>query len=369
MIPFFIPDMPTTEQLIPYLKEIDNNQWYSNFGPLYRSFQKRISSTFFKGIDEHRMTLVSNGTAAIELALRTLQLKQHAKVLTSSFTFPATIEAILNAGLTPILMDIDSASWQLSPQNLHKVIQEHDISAIIPVATFGIPVDSSSWADISENTGIPVIVDAAPALGNQTIDHRIFYAFSLHTTKAFGIGEGGLVVFPNTEQAEICRKMTNFGLESDRTILYSGTNAKLSEYHCAVGLAQLDRLKDILEKRRQVFDNYMSLITHHELPIRFQPGIEEYIPANIYILFDHVAAKSAFETFKHENIETRRLYYPLINRHTAFKNITVAGGGVQPNSLHLSKRGLALPFHMHLSHNNIEVIISNLAKITSRAHH
>lgn len=363
MIPYFIPDMPTTDQLIPYLKEIDHNRWYSNFGPLYKTFTQRLSDTLFPDIDTDRISLVASGTAAIELALKSLHLPQGSAVLTSCFTFPATIEAIYNVGLTPILCDIDKYSWQLSPSIAEGEISQHNIAAVLPVACFGMPVCSDSWGAFQQKTNIPVIVDAAAALTNQIIHSNLMYAFSLHATKTVGIGEGGIVISPHSTQATLIKKLSNFGIEEDRTISTSGNNAKLSEYHCAVGLAQLDRLNDILTAKQRIFDLYISAFDQAKLPISYQAGITHDMPANLYITFARHTAKQVSDHLSAHNIETRQLYSPLIHQHKGFSNIKRTKGGAQKHAITLSEKGLALPFHAHLTHQEIKTIVNELVNV------
>jgi dTDP-4-amino-4,6-dideoxygalactose transaminase len=363
MISFFIPDMPTTDQLIPYLREMDNNLWYSNFGPLYEKFSLDLTKKCFEDLDPERTVLVSSGTSAIELALKSLELPIGSKVLTSCFTFPATIEAIINVGLSPIICDVDKSSWLLTPEIAEQHISQLNIAAVVPVAIFGIPVCSESWSKFTTTTGIPVVIDAAAALINQTIKENIIYAFSLHATKPLGIGEGGFVVSPSKNQTLLIKKLSNFGFEQDRSISQIGTNAKLSEYHCAVGIAQLDRLDKTTQKRRQIFDHYLNALNETKLPLTLQAGIDQHIPSNLYVVIESNTAEEVTKALLDKNIETRRLYYPLIHKHPAFANIIVAGNGLLSNAEKLSERGLALPFHMHLSNKEINIIVNSLTKI------
>ena len=363
MISYFIPDMPTANQLLPYLKEIDDNRWYSNFGPLYKELKQRIANECLEGIDASRLTMVSSGTSAIELALKTLDLPTGSKVLTPSFTFPATIQAILNAGLKPVICDVDEHSWLLTPDIAERILQLHDIAAIVPVAAFGMPVCSADWATFKQSTGIPIVVDAAAALLNQTVHNDLIYAFSLHATKPLGAGEGGLVVCPNHNQAIRIQKISNFGFESNRSIYQSGTNAKISEYHCAVGLAQLDRIEGIKHTRQTILSHYQSLFKKYNIDAISQEGIDTYTPASLYILFNQSNSGDLFETLITQNIETRRLYLPLIQDFPAFKDNCLLANLNFKFAQRISTQGLALPFHNHLSFDDIERTVKTLSEL------
>ncbi|UZE97549.1 DegT/DnrJ/EryC1/StrS family aminotransferase [Alkalimarinus alittae] len=365
MIPYFIPDMPKTEALIPYLKEIDNNLWYSNFGPLYHQLIQKIADNCLDNIATNKLTLVSSGTSAIELALRSLNLPAGAKVLTTSFTFPATVEAIINAGLTPVLSDINKNNWFLTPEIALRNTKLHNIAAVVPVAAFGMPVCSESWANFYKKTNLPVVIDAAAALMNQSINENLIYAFSLHATKPLGAGEGGLVVCPNKSQASFIRKMSNFGFEAGRTINNVGTNAKMSEYHCAVGLAQLDRIKEIKQKNSFILNKYKSLFEQHHLKVQTQAGLESFVPASLYVLFEH-HTDELFERLLEQGIESRRLYWPLIQGFPAFSDNTIPASLNFKNANRVSSQGLALPFHNHLTEQDIENTVSILSTVLNK---
>ncbi len=366
MISYFIPDMPTTEQLIPYLKIIENNRWYSNFGPLYDKLKQRIAKECLEGVHPSRLTLVSSGTSAIELALRSLNLAPGSKVLTTSFTFPATIQAILNAGHQPVICDIDKNSWLLTPEIAKRNLKLHDIAAVVPVAAFGMPVCSKSWAEFRKNTGLPIVVDAAAALLNQSINNHLIYAFSLHATKPVGAGEGGLIVCPNKDHAKTIQKMSNFGFETGRTIKHTGTNAKISEYHCAVGLAQLDRIESIKQTSSLNLTQYKTLLSHHNIEARTQGGLDDFVPASFYILFDQRDTGHLFEQLLSKGIETRRLYWPLIQGFPAFKNNTLSASLNFKRAQEVSSQGLALPFHNHLTSEEIEKTVESIASVLFR---
>lgn len=362
MIPYLVPDMPTTEQLVPYLKEVDRNRWYSNFGPLYLQFKQRMAEECLNGLDKDRICLVSSGTSAIELALRSLGLPEKSKVLTTCFTFPATVQAIIDANLTPVLADIDNSNWLLTPSIARRSLKLHDIKAVVPVAAFGMPVDAESWELFTEQTGLPVVVDAAAAILNQDISTNIHYAFSLHATKPVGAGEGGVIVSPDGQRSERIKRMSNFGFEADRSIHTYGTNAKISEYHCAVGLAQLDRLEYIKTNRAALLSAYIDLFKRYKIPATFQQNINHFTPASLYVVFDHTDIGSLFEQLLKHKVETRRLYWPMIQDFPAFRHTTLKSGLNFKNAQFIAKNGLALPFHTLMSIKDVEQTANMLTR-------
>lgn len=364
MIPYFIPDMPSAQQLLPYLERIDANKWYSNFGPLHEVFKRRLAKEVLSIENEDTINLVSSGTAAIELALKSLDLPAHSEVLVPGFTFPATVQAVINSGLKPVICDIDANNWQLTPAIAQEALEEHTIKAVIPVAVFGLTIDSKAWAQYTKQTGIPVIVDAAAALNKQDIHHDLSYAFSLHATKPMGVGEGGLVVSPNASTAEHIRKLTNFGFESDRSISLIGTNSKLSEYHSAVGLAQLDRRDEILSLQNKIYETYVETLSGYSEQIRLPITADDSTPASLYITTP-LPVTEAQESLLADGIETRRLYVPLMQEIEAFEGYIVTQASGYKNAEQLKAHGFAIPFHNALSQEDIEKTSQALIKLVN----
>mgnify|MGYP000220372151 CR=1 FL=1 len=157
--------------------------------------------------------------------------------------------------------------------------------------------------------------------------------------------------------------MSNFGFESGRTIKQTGTNAKISEYHCAVGLAQLDRIDAIKNKRHNILNSYNTLFKNYNLKIKTQEGLDSFVPASLYVLFNQGDTGTLFEQLLSQGIETRRLYWPLIRGFPAFKGNTLTASLNFKHAQVVSSQGLALPFHGLLKSTDIERTVSTLSKL------
>lgn len=249
-ISVFRPSLPQASFLLKYLEEIDTNRWYTNFGPLTVEFEKKLAN-YFEVLPEN-LTTVSNGTDALSLALMAMAPIYAKKYcLMPSWTFVATPSAALMAGLEPVFCDVDLKTWALTPRNVFDAIRElnlreEEIHSVIAVSPFGAPISLNDWEDFQEMTGIKVLIDAAASFDSlkkfegyhkSTLPVMV----SLHATKVFGIGEGALVLNRDNSKliAEI-RQRANFGFWGAREAQVIGTNAKLSEYASAVGLAELE---------------------------------------------------------------------------------------------------------------------------------
>lgn len=232
------PRLPTAEAIFPYLQQIDGSRWYSNFGPLLTAFEARLAARFPAGA---QVVTVANATQALTLTLMALDLPAGAYVAMPAWTFVATAHAVMQAGLRPWFVDVDEESWALQPQTVRDLVARApgEIVAAIPVSPFGRPIDLAAWRALRDETGVPVIVDAAAGF-DTLADAALPAVVSLHATKALGVGEGGFLVTDDLALAQRVRQLTTFGFHGSRDSRIPATNAKLSEYAAAVGLAALD---------------------------------------------------------------------------------------------------------------------------------
>lgn len=227
------PKLPSADALLPYLRRIDENRMYCNFGPLNAEYEARLADLF-----KVPVVTASSATSALTATLMAYDLPKGAFVAMPSWTFPATAAAVVNAGLMPHFVDVDEKTCALNPWERRGVYW-----AAIAVAPFGSPVNVERWEYFAKVFRIPVIIDAAAgfdALSTSCKPGNCPVIVSTHATKAFGTGEGGFVACADTDLLEKIRRITNFGLSPDRRVEYNGLNAKFSEYHAAVGLASLD---------------------------------------------------------------------------------------------------------------------------------
>ncbi|BBC79982.1 pleiotropic regulatory protein DnrJ/EryC1/StrS [Acetobacter orientalis] len=242
-IPVAYPRLPTTDKIIPYLNQIDQNRWYTNQGPMCNALQDRLGQ--FWGVGCDRVALVANATTGITLALQAHNIPFGKLCLMPSWTFTASAAAAISANLQPYFVDVDPYTWIPNPEQIEHLAKADEVGAILIVAPFGAPLDLSRWDDVAERTGRPVIIDAAAAFDTLRQDGpmrpgRSTLVVSLHATKIFGIGEGGAVITHAPAMAEHIRTLARFGFSGSRASLYPSVNAKISEYTAAVGLAGLD---------------------------------------------------------------------------------------------------------------------------------
>lgn len=233
------PFMPSAEDVAPYLHQIDGARWYSNFGPLVRTFETRVAARFQPPAS---VLTVANATLGLTLGLKALGAPQGALCAIPSWTFVATAHAVLQAGLIPWFVDVDPTTWMLDPDHVRDRLAAAPgpVAAVIPVCAFGQALDWDAWTAFRERTGVAVLVDGAAAF--DSLDRApLPTVVSLHATKALGAGEGGFVVSEDQTFVDKVQERSSFGFNGSREAQSVGTNAKLSEYAAAVGLASLDR--------------------------------------------------------------------------------------------------------------------------------
>jgi dTDP-4-amino-4,6-dideoxygalactose transaminase len=233
-IPVMRPMLPRSESVMPYLKQIDNNRWYSNEGPLVKQLEIRFAEKL--GVNSANVVLSSSATLALQgacflFAANTIQVP--------AYTFAASASSVLLAGKHLELSDIDPKSWMISVDHNLDMHSE----GVMIVLPFGSPYRRSEIRD----DYVQVVIDAAASLGANndpltSLPRNSVIVFSLHATKVFGVGEAGLSIFANRIDAENFRSWINFGFNGSRESLIVGTNAKMSEMTAAYGHAVLDQI-------------------------------------------------------------------------------------------------------------------------------
>lgn len=361
-IPLMRPRLPDRHALAPYLAEIDENRWYSNFGPLERRFEANLADHF--GLGGRQVVCVANGTQALSISLKSVARFPVGYCLMPSFTFAATPHAAVSAGLEPYFLDVDPITWALDPRKLLSMIPKLDvpIAAVVPVAPFGATVDTEAWDEFQAATGVPVVIDAAAGFDNARCGASPVM-ISLHATKVMGIGEGGLVLCRDAEIAERVRAGRNFGFMRERVAEIPGMNAKLSEYGAAVGLAALaewpeTRLAflDVARHYREIFSDVAG--------VEFAPGfLAENASSTCNIVLERPIASHVIESLAQDGIEARRWWNLGCHNEPVFAGCRREGLEV---TAELGQRVVGLPFYRDLNSDQIEQIRNSLDRALDR---
>ena len=347
-----VPELPRADALLPWLARLDAGRRYSNFGPLCRELEDALAHEFAGEGPAPHVTSCCNGTLALELALRASGLAAGSRVLTPALTFPASALATIRAGLEPVFADVDADNLQLTPGLAHDYARHTRIDAVMPVAAFGAPCPAAPWDSFAEQSGTPVIIDAAGAFGNQAPLRHGTVVFSLHATKALAAGEGGFVVSHDETLARRVRQLSNFGFEEGQCIEL-GTNAKLSEYHAAAALAGLAAWPNKKRRLLTLRAFYREVLAAHcpqaGWPDRGMPIISTVLPV---LLPDGHCATEVATRLELAGIQTRRWYWPALHRQPAFAPYRPDWALTVTDQM--GERLLGLPFHLSLEPVDVE---------------
>jgi dTDP-4-amino-4,6-dideoxygalactose transaminase len=356
-VPLLVPRLPDTVKIVPYLRRIDAERWYSNFGPLWWEFREALEARLYvqTGASEIHVAFTTSGTCAIELALRCRALRGRRYCLMPSFTFVATAHAVCNAQLIPYLVDVDPRSFVLTPDIARRALRRlpEQPAAVLVVSAFGAPPDILGWQAFERDEGIPVVFDAAGAttsldrIGAQPV------AISLHATKTLGIGEGGAVISANPALIERITAMTAFGCFSgSRTSEVRGGNYHISEYAAAIGLAALGGLDDKISKLRDVTMQYRERLANSSLEL--QDGIgERWVSGTLNVLMPEDRLAGALGRFDSAGVEWRRWWGLGCHTHPAFES---APALELPITTDVAPRLIGVPCHTELDPAQIDVV-------------
>ena len=374
---YIIPDLPSAAELLPFLERIDANRWYSNFGPLVCAFEQEFAATMAAahgGAPQHAFAPVT-GYHGLAIGLKLLGCGAGDNVLMPALTFPACPLAAKHIGAEAVLADVDGENWTLTPTIARAVTARMKIKAVMPVALYGVPLPADAWDAFTQDTGIPVIIDAAAAVESQRYLKSGIVVHSLHALKPFGIGEGGLMVTADEALIAKAQEYANFGTR-DRITYGEGENAKMSEYHAAVALAQLQRWPLIKARRQRVYDTYKRALRGTESLIALHPALDKVVVSNLMLRAHRPLAANLPDKLKQKDVYSHRTYLPPLYHHPHFAALTVASceGRVATTTDHAAKAALmpqcealnqtviGLPFHAFLEEAEIVHAVRMLAE-------
>ena len=350
------PKLPSADRIAPYLRAIDSSRIYSNFGPLALSLEERLAAHF--GVQKGAVCTTANATQGLTLALTALAARQGTLCVMPAWTFVASAHAAIAAGLTPYFVDVDPQSWALDPEAMDEVIARapSPVGAIMPVAPFGRPLDIVSWDRFYERTKMPVVIDAAAGF-DSVVAGQTPLVVSLHATKVIGIGEGGFVLTTDEAVIKGVRARANFGFLGSRTSIAASTNAKLSEFHAAVGHAALDDWHVARAEWRALAAAYRKILPESNR-IQYQVGFgAEWIASTCVLQMPGSDAIKTEHALSSAGIETRRWWGDGTHRHPS---TAMFPRGVLPVTETLAKSTLSVPFYRELGLAQIEKVADAL---------
>jgi dTDP-4-amino-4,6-dideoxygalactose transaminase len=320
-------------------------------GPLVQQFEKEVQD-FFK---LRNMVAVSNGTIALQMAIKALGIK--GEIITTPFTWVATISSIIWEKCTPVFVDIDAETLNIDPQKIEDKIT-NNTSAIMPVHVFGNPCDIEAIAAIATKHDLKVIYDAAHAVGStykgkSLLEYGDISATSYHATKMLNTVEGGGCIAQSDELSKKLERIRFFGHDDHKNIVEDGFNGKMTEVHAAVGIANLKYIQAALNDRKEKYELYKSTL-QGEQKLAFQKISAGCNCSYIPLIFENEKIMNeVLEALADKNIYARRYFYPSVNTLTK-----IVSYEPMPISESVASRIICLPLYFILSPTEIESICS-----------
>ena len=350
MIPVTKPFLPPQEEYEQYLSGIWKRQWLTNMGPLASELEMKLK----EHLKVKHLLFVTNGTVALQMAIKALDLK--GEIITTPFSFVATTSSIVWEGCKPVFVDIDRHSLNIDPKKIEAAITPNT-SAILATHVFGNPCDVEAIDRIAQKHKLKVIYDGAHAFGVEVNGKSVFEygdisTCSLHATKLYHSGEGGLVI---TKDPVLLKKLAfirNFGFHGPEAFAELGINGKNSEFHAALGLANITHVELIHQKRKELTERYNSKLRNFAAS---RPRWYSQTPMN-YAYYPLVFEDADFMRLcmgklKAREIFTRRYFYPSLASTLPYLEKQHF-----PVTDDIATRILCLPLYFDLSNEEVDLI-------------
>ena len=341
--------LPPLSEVNEYLEKIWNKRWLTNCGPVSTELENKLKERF--GVKH--VFFVTNGTVAMQLAMKALDVD--GEVITTPFTFAATTNAILWEKCKPVFVDIDPNTFCIDAEKIEVAITANT-KAILAVHVFGYPCNVRAIEKIAKKHNLKVIYDAAHAFdlnigGKSIFNYGDISTLSLHATKLFHTGEGGLIVTNDDKLAKRIASLRNFGYIGEE-IAEAGINAKNSEIHASLGLVNLKHISMIKGNREKIVNEYKKLLNGTGLHNVTYFKDVEYNSSYFPVVFDSEKQLLAvFDRLSKENIIPRRYFYPSLNTLPFVEYMSC------PVSESIASRVACLPLYHDLSLKDVKRIV------------
>lgn len=366
-IPLSMPDV--TELEISQVLEVLRTPTLS-LGPKLAEFEQRMAQY----VGRKHAIAVNSGTSALHLVVRALGIGDGDEVITTPFSFVSSANCLLFERARPVFVDIDPLTFNIDVNKVEEQIDKKT-KAILAVDVFGYPAEWSRLEEIAEKYSLGLIEDSCEALGAEFRKKKAgsfgdAAVFSFYPNKQMTTGEGGVIVTDNDHIAMLCRSMRNQGREEGGEWLEHrrlGYNYRISDINCALGIAQLERLEEILAKRVQVacwYDERLRSMNGVRIPCSSSEVKRSWF---VYVLllserFDRKERDRIMQGFKEAGIGCQRYFSP-IHLQSFYAEMFGYRRGNFPVTEYIADRTLALPFFNRLTEEQIDEVVQNLQRL------
>jgi len=367
MIPVSRPHL--TAEDIQAVQQALEAGYLSGDAPIVGEFE----ASFSAAIGRRFGVAVANGSVALDAAIHALNVGEGDEVLVPSFTIASCLFAILRTGATPVFVDSDVETWNMSPTHFASLVTPRT-KALLAVHIYGLPIDMDPVMKICHEHGIAVIEDAAEShtvtyKGRQCGTFGIASTFSFYPNKAITTGEGGMIVTDDEQFKDRLRMLRNlaFRLPPGRRFIHDeiGWNFRMSSLQAALGKSQLTRMSMVTEEKRDIGLKYHRLLVGHEM-LSMQPTATSYSDNKFWVagvlLDEHLDALEVASRLRTAGIDTRPFFYPL-HQQPLLANYGLARQPQLPVAERLGRDGLYLPSFVGITTEEIERSAAELVQV------
>ena len=358
-VPLFDLDYDEREQKA--VQEVLDSKWLS-MGEKTTDFEKKFSET----VNRKFSVAVSSGTAALDIAVKSLNLKKGDEVIVPAFTIISTVAQIVKQGVKPVLIDSDPITWNMNVKDIEKKITGRT-KAIMVVHIYGLPVDMDPILSLADKYGLIIIEDAAEAHGlhyNGRICGAIgdISIFSFYPNKLITTGEGGMIVTDDNSLAEKCRSLRNLCFQPGKRFIHEelGWNFRMTNMQAALGLAQIERLDEFVEKKRHMGQKYTALLSgldNIQLPLDRTDYAENIYWVYGLVLNDQLSdnAETIMKKLKQFGIGTRPFFWPM-HEQPVLKKYEIYNNDSFPVAERIARRGFYIPSGLALTDADMKYV-------------
>lgn len=359
------PNVGDQTEFLRLAKDLLGRGWLTNNGPLVQQLERKIADLH----DVSHCVAMSNGTVALEIAIRALSLE--GEVIVPSYTFVATAHALHWQGITPVFADIDLSTHNLDPDAVRRMITPRT-TGIIGVHLWGRPAPVDALQMIADEHGLSLMYDSAHAFATSSGGKRIggfgrCEVLSFHATKVFNTFEGGAVLTNDDELAEKMRLMRNFGFAGFDDVIHPGTNGKMPEINAAMGLVNLADIQKFIEINRRNYEMYVSL-----LPANIGIKVLEHEPRNdpnwqyVVVEVDEQIRDQVVMGLQADNILARKYFWPGCHRMKPYRDLFPHAGLLLPATQRVAGRVIVLPTGAAVNDGDISKIADIFGNLVNR---
>lgn len=357
MIPVTKPFLPPQQIYHSYLDGIWKRNWLTNMGPLASDLELRLKDH----LKVNHLLYVTNGTVALQMAIKALDLK--GEIITTPFSFVATTSSIVWEGCKPVFVDINPESLNINADQIESAITVKT-SAILATHVYGNPCDVEKIEKIAQKHHLKVIYDGAHAFGVEVNGKSIFEfgdisTCSLHATKLYHSIEGGLLITKDPLLLKKLASIRNFGISGFDSFDELGLNGKNSEFHAAMGLAHLKYIEEIAKKRKALIVRYDDKLKNLKARRPLWHSASENNASYYPVIFDSEELLLACkENLELNEIGTRRYFYPSLA--TALPYLVPENLSITED---IARRVLCLPLFYELTFEEVDMICRLLLRV------